>query len=687
MTGLSNLPLRVYLGLVYAAGAVAAVWILATATWVVHGELLAILAIAAIMLVLGELFPIRLWSRGDCQEYTMSGAFALVLLNTGPLVYAVLPQIIALLVVELRARKPARVTAFNVAQNILMFAAARLAICAIEGVGVGHIKDVSPGLQLAGLAGAALVYFLVNSVLTGTVVALSDHTQVLRSIRTTMREELPVTPIVLGVSPMIAASLTFSVWTAPLCVLVIVAIRTAVSISTRHEIAALHDSLTGLPNRTLLLTRLQQSLVEATPERQVAALMIDLDRFKEINDTLGHSVGDDLLMLVAQRLTAMTGSQGTVARLGGDEFAIVLDRTTPTETDELAGKIAAAFGESFRIADVTLTVTVSVGAALAPAHADEAEKLLHLADLALYAAKQERGRHAIYDPQSEEHSTDSSVLVGELQGGLDRGELVVFYQPKVNTLTGQLIGVEALVRWQHPTRGLLAPGRFLPAVENTPLIVPLTALVIDDALRAVKGWRDRGLAISVAVNLTARQVASVDLPRQIEAALAAHGLPPQALVVEVTESSLMANPAQTRAVLGRLRDLGVGLSMDDFGTGYSSLTHLRDLPVTEIKIDRSFVTGTSGSSRSAALVKSIIDLGHNLGLNVVAEGVETTETRTVLTDLGCNMVQGYLLARPMPGDQLEHWYAGQVRLHADADAKALADEKSVVEAEPVAASC
>jgi diguanylate cyclase (GGDEF)-like protein len=675
MTSLSKLPLRVYLGLVYVAGAAAAVWMFTTASWAVHGELRAVLAIAAVMLVLGELFPIRLWSRGACQEYTMSGAFALVLLGTGPLVYAVLPQIVALLVVELRERKPARVMAFNVAQNVLMFVSARLAICAIEGVGFGAINDVSPGRQLVGMAGAALVYFLVNSLLTGTVVALSERTQVVRSVLTTMREELPVTPIVLGVAPMIAASLTFSVWTAPLCVLVIVAIRTAVSISTRHEIAALHDSLTGLPNRTLLLTRLDQSLADATPDRQVAALMIDLDRFKEINDTLGHSVGDDLLILVAQRLTAMIGSRDTVARLGGDEFAIVLNRTTLAETDELAGRIAAAFAETFKIADVTLTVTVSVGAALAPQHAGEAEKLLHLADLALYAAKQERGRHALYDPQSEEHSTASSVLVGELQGGLDRGEIVVFYQPKVNTLTGQLIGVEALVRWQHPTRGLLAPARFLPAVENTPLIVPLTERVIDDALRAVKGWRDRGLAITVAINLTARQVASVDLPRQIEAALAVHGLPSQALVVEVTESSLMANPAQTRAVLGKLRDLGVGLSMDDFGTGYSSLTHLRDLPVTEIKIDRSFVTGTEGSARSAALVKSIIDLGHNLGLNVVAEGVETTETHDVLTELGCNMVQGYLLARPMPGEQLEQWYAAQFRV----------DTEAIVGSEPVAA--
>jgi diguanylate cyclase (GGDEF)-like protein len=657
MSDASARPLRLYLGLVNLAGVAAAVWMFATASWVVHGELRAVLAIAAVLLVLGELFPIRLWTRGNSQEYTMSGAFALVLLGTGPLVYAVLPMIVALLVAEIRERKPMRVVAFNVAQNLLMFLAARLAICAIEGVGFGAITDVPPVLQLAGLAGGAMAYFLVNSLLTGTVVAISEGSAVVKSIVTTMREELPVTPIVLGVSPMVAASLTFSAWTAPLCVLVIVAIRTAVSISTRHEIAALHDPLTGLPNRALLLTRLRESMEGATPDQQTAALMIDLDRFKEINDTLGHSVGDDLLLQVAKRLESITGPRVTVARLGGDEFAIVLSRTTAADTDTLAGRIAAAFGEPFRIADMTLTVTASVGAALSPEHADEAEKLLHLADLALYAAKRERGRHAFYDPQSEEHSTASSELVADLQRGLDNGEVVVYYQPKVSTLTGQLIGVEALVRWQHPDRGLLPPGRFLPAVENTPLIVPLTAKVIDDALRAVHGWRDRGLEISVAVNLTARQVASENLPGQIAEALASHGLPSEALVVEVTESSLMANPQQIRTVLGRLRDLGIGLSMDDFGTGYSSLTHLRDLPVTEIKIDQSFVAETVGSGRSAALVKSIIDLGHNLGLNVVAEGVETVECRTVLTDLGCTMLQGYLLGRPMPAEDLECWYA------------------------------
>jgi diguanylate cyclase (GGDEF)-like protein len=567
-------------------------------------------------------------------------------------------------VVEIQDRKPVRVAAFNVGQNILMFGSAWLAMRAVEGAGLGGAGHVSPGRQLAGLACGALAYFVVNSLLTGTAAALSMGIRISRSVLTTMREEVPVTPIVLGVSPMIAASLAFSIWTAPLCVLIIVAIRTAVSIATRHEIAALHDALTELPNRALLLTRLRESMADATPDRQTAALMIDLDRFKEINDTLGHSVGDELLVLVAQRLEAMTGPRATVARLGGDEFAIVLSRTTRTETDELAGRIAAAFAEPIRIADMTLTVTASVGAALSPEHADEAEKLLHFADLALYAAKQERGRHAFYDPRSAEHSTASSVLVGELQRGLDRGELIVYYQPKVNALTGELIGVEALVRWEHPTHGLLTPGRFLPAVENTPLIAPLTAHVIDSALRAVRRWRDRGLAISVAINLTARQVASDGLPGQIAASLAAHGLPSQALVVEVTESSLMANPAQIRGVLDRLRELGVGLSMDDFGTGYSSFTHLRDLPVTEIKIDQSFVAGTVDSVRSAALVKSIIDLAHNLGLSVVAEGVETTECRAVLTDLGCTLLQGYLLGRPMPGDQLEQWYAAQIAIEA-----------------------
>jgi diguanylate cyclase (GGDEF)-like protein len=643
---------RAYLGVVYALGAFALAWVFGTAHWAVPASAHALLLVTAGLLVLGELFPIRLWSHGSYQEYTVSGAFALVLLQTQPLVYAVLPQILALLIVEIRDRKPLRVGAFNIAQNVIMFVAAGAALHLVEG---GH-TDVPAGRQVAGLLVAGAAYFAVNNTLTGTVIALTTQGRVVSSVATVMREEFPVTPIVLGLAPMIAASLQFSIHTAPLCLLLIVAVHTAVRISTQHEIAALHDPLTGLPNRTLLLQKLTQSLPAAGPDRQLALLMVDLDYFKEVNDTLGHAAGDELLTIVSARLTDTAGSGATVARLGGDEFAVLVERTDDRGAAALARRVTEVLGEPFSLADVTLNVTASVGIALAPDHAEDAETLSRLADLALYTAKQDRGRYAVYDPRSEEHSTENSTLMGELHHGIDRGELVVHYQPKVLAATGQLVGVEALVRWQHPTRGLLLPGRFLPGAENTPLIVPLTARVLDDALGAVRSWRDSGLDLAVSVNLTARQVANQDLPRQITDALARHGVPGAALVVEVTESCLMAHPVQTRAVLGRLRHAGVGVSIDDFGTGFSSFTHLRDLPVTEIKIDRSFVAETTTSSANAAIVKSVIDLGHNLGLQVVAEGVETDACLGALVDMGCDVVQGYLLGRPMPRERLESWY-------------------------------
>jgi diguanylate cyclase (GGDEF)-like protein len=659
MTDASKLWVRGYLGCVYAAGALALGWVFVSAQWSVPGPLRVMIAVMVVLLVVGEFLPIRLWSRGSFQEYTFSGAFALVLLQTGPLVYAVLPQLLALLLVEIRQRRSIKIAAFNLAQNTLMFVLARLAISAVENVGTGAVLGVPAARQLAGFALGALVYFVVNNALTATIIALSGGESVWSSIITTMREEIPVTPLVLGLAPMFAASLEFSIWTAPLCLMLIIAVRAAAKISTEHEIAALHDALTGLPNRTLLLSRLTESLHGVRPDRPSALLMIDLDHFKEVNDSLGHAAGDELLELVATRLAATVGPRDTVARLGGDEFAIVVDETTAADAEALAARVARALGESFQLAEVTLNVAASVGVAMAPERSLDADTLMRHADLALYSAKQERGRHMVYNPRSEEHSTNSSATMGELRVGIDRGELRVHFQPKISVRTGQITGVEALVRWEHPTRGLLTPARFLPAAENTPLIAPLTEQVIDEALAAVARWRMLGAAQNVSINLTARQVANQDLPRQIEAALSAHGLPGEALTVEVTESCLIANPVRTKEVLNDLRTTGVGLSIDDFGTGYSSFTQLRDLPVTEIKIDKSFVTPVTGSTANAAIVKSAIDLGHNLGLHVVAEGVETFDCLDVLTEMGCDVMQGYLLARPMTADCLTAWSTAQ----------------------------
>jgi diguanylate cyclase (GGDEF)-like protein len=658
VTSVSELRLRSYLGCVYTLGAAALAWVFASAQWAVPGHALGVVVVTAVMIVVAELLPIRLWTSGSFREYTFSGAFLLALLATGPIVYAVIPQLAALLIEEIRHRKPARVVAFNVSQYAIMFALAGLAVCAIEGAEFGAYAEVSQTRQLLGLAAAAPVYFLVNNALTGTVLALAGGTPVFGSVIAALRREIAVTPIVLGLAPLIIAGLQFSLLTAPLCLALIIALRHAAKIATAHQVAALHDALTGLPNRTLMLMRLGEALSEAQRlGGQTALLLIDLDHFKEINDTLGHAVGDELLELVAGRLTATVSSRDTVARLGGDEFAVVLPESDVGSARDLAKRLTTALREPYRLADVTLKVGASAGIALAPDHGSESELLMRHADIALYTAKEDRGGYAVYDPRSDEHTTERPVLMGQLRQGIDRGELVVHYQPKVSVRTGHIWGAEALVRWQHPTRGLLPPGQFLGAVENSGLITPLTDQVIHKALAAVRQWRAQGIDISVSINLTARQVANLDLPNQIQEALAAHSLPGEALVVEMTESSLMSDTVRTRTVLSQLRAAGVGLSIDDFGTGYSSFTHLRDLPVSEIKIDKSFVTAAPTSTANTAIVKSTIELAHNLGLDVVAEGVESELCLDILTDMGCDLVQGYLLARPMPASDLLAWSA------------------------------
>jgi diguanylate cyclase (GGDEF)-like protein len=657
----SKLRLPIYLGGAYVLGGLSLIGVLAGTDWSVPRHAVGVVAVTTVLILVAELLPIRLWIGGAYREYTYSGAFLLALLATGPLGYAVVPQLTALLIVELRQGKPAKVVAFNVSQYAVMFALAGLAVCVVEGGRFGAYEDVPQTRQILGLLVAAPVYFLVNNTMTATVIALVRDMRVLTTVVDTLRKELPITALVLGLAPLIIAGLRFSLLLAPLCLALIVALRHAAKIATTHQVAAVHDALTGLPNRTLMVMRTDEALHDVRrDDGSTALLLVDLDRFKEINDTLGHAVGDELLRAVADRLTAAIGDDDTAARLGGDEFAVVLPGATESAAVDLAERLTAALREPYRLTDVTVKVGGSVGVAVAPAHGTTVESLMRHADAALYAAKENRGEHAVYDPDSDRHTTDRPVLMGQLREGLDRGEVVVHYQPKVSALNGVVMGAEALVRWQHPTRGLLAPADFLPAVETSGLITSLTDHVIRDALRSVRRWREYNVDMCVAVNLTAGQVANLDLPGRIEDALAEHSLPGEVLVIEMTESSLMSDVARTRAVLSRLRASGVRLSIDDFGTGYSSFTHLRDLPVAEIKIDKSFVSAAPTSSANAAIVKSTIGLAHNLGLEVVAEGVESEVCLDVVTDMGCDIVQGYLLARPMPAAEFLDWSASRV---------------------------
>jgi diguanylate cyclase (GGDEF)-like protein/PAS domain S-box-containing protein len=418
---------------------------------------------------------------------------------------------------------------------------------------------------------------------------------------------------------------------------------------------ATHDALTGLPNRAAVLARGADLL---SGNGRLAVLLMDLDRFKEVNDTLGHSYGDRLLAQIGPRLRPLVREVDMVARLGGDEFAVLLPDVSVTEAQTAARRLHAALGTPFLVDGLALDVDVSIGVAVCDATGESSPTgetcatgadigaLLRQADIAMYSAKEQQDGVQVYDPRADGNDRSRLVLVSELRRGLAAGQLVVHYQPKVSLDTGAVVGVEALVRWQHPVRGLLSPVGFLGSVERTALIEPLTDAVLDIALAQVRAWWAEGLTVPVAVNLSARSLSRADLPERVLDRLSAHGVPASLLRLEITESALLAEPARAREVLRRLHAAGVRLSIDDFGTGYSSMSHLKHLPVDELKVDRSYVAEMATSSEDAALVRSVVDLGHELGMTVVAEGVEDTATLHALTDLQCDVAQGYLICRP-----------------------------------------
>ncbi|UOY00788.1 putative bifunctional diguanylate cyclase/phosphodiesterase [Blastococcus sp. PRF04-17] len=418
----------------------------------------------------------------------------------------------------------------------------------------------------------------------------------------------------------------------------------------RHQ--ATHDALTGLPNWELMRDRLDQGLAAASrTDREVALLLIDLDRFKEINDTLGHSYGDRLLCQVGPRLQSVLREGDTVARLGGDEFAVLLPVVDGVaEAEAVAERLRESLHQAFDVNGVALDVEASIGIALSPWHGTDTEELLRNADIAMYVAKEMKAGAVVFE--ATEHVTAPSriTVLGDLRRALENtDELFLNYQPKYTLDRERIEGLEALLRWEHPTEGLIPPGEFIPVAEGTGIILRLTERVLDMALAQMRLWLDAGHAVPVAVNLSTRCLLDAGLPELVQRLLARFRVPAELLRLEVTESAVMGDAARCMEVLQRLHDLGVKLSIDDFGTGYSSMAHLRRLPVDELKIDRSFVLGMTSAPQDAVLVRTAIDLGHNLGLTVVAEGVEGAEHVAALRELGCDIAQGYHYARPMPG--------------------------------------
>jgi diguanylate cyclase (GGDEF)-like protein/PAS domain S-box-containing protein len=423
----------------------------------------------------------------------------------------------------------------------------------------------------------------------------------------------------------------------------------------RHQ--ALHDSLTSLPNRVLFRERIEQALLRAAREQdQVAVLLMDLDRFKEVNDALGHHAGDALLIEVGKRLPDVLRASDTVARLGGDEFGMLLLGAGGAESIvPLVERIHRALEEPVVVSDLPLEIEASIGIAIFPHDGLDSETLLRRADVAMYSAKEANLPYAFFDEASHNQDPTRLTLVAELRRALDERELVLYYQPKAVLDGDAITSVEALVRWNHPQRGLLAPDEFIPLAERTGLIRPLTLYVIDEALRQCRAWFEEGLALSVAVNLSMRNLLDIEFPARVKELLDRWQVDRGRLELEITESTMLADPVRTKLVLDKLSAMGIRLSIDDFGTGYSSLAYLKKLPVDEIKIDRSFVMNMGHDEDDAVIVRSTIDLGRNLGLEVVAEGVETLEAWERLKTLGCTIAQGYYLSPPVPAATLGEW--------------------------------
>ncbi len=422
------------------------------------------------------------------------------------------------------------------------------------------------------------------------------------------------------------------------------------------EHQALHDALTDLPNRVLLHDRLQHAIRAAQRDRTAVALLImDLDRFKEVNDTFGHHTGDQLLEQLGERLGSVLRGSDTIARLGGDEFAVLLPTATLADAHQIAARLLELLEEPFSLGGLQLEIDASIGIALSPEHGTDADTLLRRADVAMYIAKRNGSGHALYNAEQDQHSPMRLALVGELRRAIDQNELSLYFQPKVSLKHGKVLCAEALVRWEHPRHGMLGPDEFVPVAEQTGLIRPLARSVLEAAVRQCNRWRQEGLDLAVAVNLSMRNLHDAEIVDTIRQLLSRWGIPPARLVIEITESSLMADAARAMEVLSRLQEMGVGISIDDFGTGYSSLAYLKRLPVDELKIDKSFVANMARDENDAAIVRSTIGLAHDLGLTVVAEGIEDQATWDLLVELGCDVGQGYYVSRPMPAATLGVW--------------------------------
>ena len=608
------------------------------------------IAIFSAVLIIGEMWPIPV-ARGQeaGDEITVSSTFGFALLLIAPVFYAIAAQALALIIDWIVRRRPLTRLPFNIAQYAFAFAAARAAYVAFAGEPFVP-KTPAPSPDLLAALAAAAAFLLVNNFLVAVAVALSLQMRLLKVLTGDLAWQIATSAPLLGLGPLAAQAMSWTPLSIVLLLLPIVALHHSGRIAMRREQEALRDTLTGLANRTMLTTVAHRAL--SASAGSTAMLLLDLDHFKEVNDTLGHGVGDEMLCAVADRLNREAGPGDLVGRLGGDEFLILRRNVTDrASTIELAERLCAALREPLVLHGVPVSIGASIGIAFGPEHADTVPELLRCADIALYAAKTTRDAAVVYNKNHDRHSAVLLGLQADLRTALEDesdAQLWVAYQPQLDLTEGTVRSVECLARWRHPELGDVEPDTFIPIAESSSLTGALLRRILNDSLRQLAEWDSQDVHVSACVNLSTRQIADDALPEIVARYLARYQIAPERLVLEVTESRLMADPEHCAVILGRLQVLGVQISIDDFGTGYSSLGYLQRLAVDELKIDKSF-TMQLADSGDATIVRSTVDLGHNLGLRVVAEGVEDPKTAQALTDIGCDTLQGYLIGRPAPG--------------------------------------
>jgi diguanylate cyclase (GGDEF)-like protein len=616
-------------------------------------------------MLLGELRPVVASGRTDPNGVILATAFHFAVLLHWGLRLALVGVVVSALFGDLFRRKGLLAALFNAAQYVVSYAAAAGALhLAGWEVTSRTSAPLDPGVMVPVVL-AAVAYHLVNIAIVGTAVGLSEGRSTVGAIFEDFVYYASTTGAVIALSPLVVVVLQHHWGLLPLLLLPLHLLYQTAAMSLEREVRSFRDDLTGLGNRALLLERLAQHVRSGRP---VAVCLLDLDRFKEVNDTLGHGVGDEVLRLVARRLEAGVREVDTAARLGGDEFVLLLEVATVAEALEIVDRVVGHLQQPYEIGAARLEVDASSGVALSPDHGTDLEVLLRRADAAMYAAKEASAPTVVFTDSLEHVAPSRLQLHTDLRRGIGDGELEVHYQPQVRIADDVPSRLEALVRWRHPDDGLLLPDRFLPSIERTAVMRALTADVLEKVLDQLARWTGSGIELPVAVNVSLHDLADRAFVEQVEDGLDRYGLDPARLSLEITEQMLVGDPTRVLATLTELRARGIELALDDFGTGHASLTRLRRLPVNEVKIDRSFVEGFEERTEGRVIVTSLVQLVQGLGLRCVAEGVETERTLAALAELGCDIVQGFSVARPMPAAHVERWVRDRGGVVATTDA-------------------